>query len=129
VLWLGVFSKQLDLDIMNSIGNGSKRSCVVGILYICWVWQLCGGPYGKLGIRHVLRRKLLITLTKLCVLMRYWAGLYPESTQHAIGEVVDLMIRMAIQLLGKQNKKRRLMLTDGRCSSEDSDDREGSDAA
>jgi hypothetical protein len=64
-----------------------------------------------------------------CALMRYWAGLYPESTQRAIGEVVDLMIRMAIQLLGKQNKKRRLMLTDGRCSSEDSDDREGSDAA
>jgi hypothetical protein len=60
--------------------------------------------------------------------MRYWTGLYPGSTQQAINEGVDLMIRMAIRLLGKQ-KKRRLMLTDGRYSSKDSDDRGGSETA
>jgi hypothetical protein len=67
---------------------------------------------------------------KLCMLhVLLWACLYPENTQQAINEGVDLMIRTTIKLLGKQNKERRLVLTDGRYSSEDSDDRGGSVAA
>jgi hypothetical protein len=44
------------------------------------------------------------------------------SEEYSTGdqEGVDLMVRMAIKLLGKQNKKRRLVLTDGRYSYEDS---------
>jgi hypothetical protein len=64
-----------------------------------------------------------------CGLMRYWAGLYSDSNQQAINEGVDLMIRTAIQLLGNHNKKRRLMISDGTCSSEGSDDRQGSEAS
>jgi hypothetical protein len=64
-----------------------------------------------------------------CALMRYWAGLYPEATQHAINEGVGMMIRTAIKFLGKQDKRRCLMMSDGRYSSEDSADRGGSGAA
>jgi hypothetical protein len=39
---------------------------------------------------------------------------------------MEVMIRTAIKLLGKQGKKRRLLLTDGRFSSDDSEDQGGS---
>jgi hypothetical protein len=45
--------------------------------------------------------------------------LYPEATQQAINEGVDLMIHTVIKLLGKQNKRRCLMLSDGTYSSEE----------
>jgi hypothetical protein len=98
--------------------------------YICWVWLPFVELYGRPRIKRVLRKSLLITLMKLCMLhVLLWACLYPENTQQAINEGVDLMIRTTIKLLGKQNKERRLLLTDGRYSSEDSDDRGGSGAA
>jgi hypothetical protein len=33
-----------------------------------------------------------------------WAGLYPEVTKEVIEEGVDLMLQMAIKLLGKKAK-------------------------
>jgi hypothetical protein len=56
--------------------------------------------------------------------MRYWTGLYTENTQQVINEGVDLMLRTTIKLLGKQNKKPRLKLTNGRTSIEESEDHE-----
>jgi hypothetical protein len=54
-----------------------------------------------------------------CALMCYWTCLYPEATQQAINEGVDLMIHTVIKLLGKQNKRRCLMLSDGTYSSDE----------
>jgi hypothetical protein len=34
--------------------------------------------------------------------IRYWAGLYQEDTQRTITAGVDLMMRTALKLLGKQ---------------------------
>jgi hypothetical protein len=36
--------------------------------------------------------------------MQYWAGLHPVDTQKAIDEGVELMLKMAFKLLGKQAK-------------------------
>jgi hypothetical protein len=47
-----------------------------------------------------------------------------ENTQQVINEGVDLMLRTTIKLLGKQNKKPRLKLTNGRTSIEESEDHE-----
>jgi hypothetical protein len=44
--------------------------------------------------------------------MCYWSGIHPERTQKAISDGVDLMLRKAIKLLGKQgdyNKAPALM--------------------
>jgi hypothetical protein len=37
-----------------------------------------------------------------CLFICYWAGLYLEDTQRAITAGVDLMMRMALKLLGRQ---------------------------
>jgi hypothetical protein len=63
-------------------------------------------------------------LYSACSFMRYWTGLYTENTQQVINEGVDLMLRTTIKLLGKQNKKPRLKLTNGRTSIEESEDHE-----
>jgi hypothetical protein len=100
---------------------GGEDVYMLGVASICWaIWK-------------ALRRNALTILMKLCILhVRLCAigQVYTqESNQQAINEGVDLMIRTAIQLLGNHNKKRRLMISDGTCSSEGSDDRQGSEAS
>jgi hypothetical protein len=45
--------------------------------------------------------------------MCYWIGLYLEGSQQAISEGIDLMLRTALKLLGKQGKRQKLMLMNG----------------
>jgi hypothetical protein len=37
--------------------------------------------------------------------MHYWTGLYPEGMQQTISEGIDLMLRTAVKMLGKQVKR------------------------
>jgi hypothetical protein len=42
--------------------------------------------------------------------MHYWIGLYQEEAQQAISKGIELMLIVAVKLLGKQAKRPRLML-------------------
>jgi hypothetical protein len=96
-------------------------------VFICWVWLLYVGLYIWKAINRTCFEKKFVNnpneiIFSACSLMRYRVGLYPEHSQQVISKGVELMIRTAIKLLGEQSKKRRLLLTDGRISSDDSED-------
>jgi hypothetical protein len=48
-------------------------------------------------------------LYSACSFLRYWAGLQPEETQKLINSGVDLMVGVAVKLLGKKNEERPKM--------------------
>jgi hypothetical protein len=42
--------------------------------------------------------------------MQYWAGLYPEDTQKMISAGVELMMKMTLRLLGKNDGGARVLM-------------------
>jgi hypothetical protein len=82
------------------------------------------GQSGNVEIGHVFRKKYIKNpgepLFSACSFLRYWAGLQPEETQKLINYGVDLMVGMAVKLLGKKNNKRsRMTLQDATSDDED----------
>jgi hypothetical protein len=98
---------------------GGDSVYMLGVAAICWsIWKARNGTCFE---KKVVNNPIDIVFSA-CSLVRYWAGLYPKYSQQVTSEGVELMIHTAIKLLGKQSKKRRLLLTDGRLSSDDSED-------
>jgi hypothetical protein len=102
---------------------GGDSVYVLGVATICWaIWK----ARNMACFEKKLVNNPMDIVFFACSLMRYWAGLYPEHSQQVISEGVELMIHRAIKLLRKQSMKRRLLLTDGRISSDDSEEQGGS---
>jgi hypothetical protein len=47
-------------------------------------------------------KKAIEIMYIVCSFIGYWTGLYPENTQKAIRVGVNLMMRTALKLLGRQ---------------------------
>jgi hypothetical protein len=65
------------------------------------------GQSGKLEIELVKKKNIknpMDIIFSTCSFMRYWSGLHSVDTQKAIDEGVDLMLKTAFKLLGKQAK-------------------------
>jgi hypothetical protein len=74
---------------------GGESMYMMGVAALCWaIW--------KARNKTCFEKKFINNPDEIvysaCALTRYWAGLYPEATQQAINEGVDLMICTAIKL-------------------------------
>jgi hypothetical protein len=72
---------------------------MLGLTAVCWAcWKLRNRAcFVKILLKNP--NEMLYA----CALMKYWAGLYPEDTQHLISSRVDVMMKTAMHLLGKSN--------------------------
>jgi hypothetical protein len=78
---------------------GGESFYMFGLAAICWAtW--------KSRNRACFEKKLIKNPCEIffsaCAFMHYWAGLYPEKAQKVISAGVDVMMQMALKLLGKQ---------------------------
>jgi hypothetical protein len=89
------------LDLLPSTGGGAR-------LYIFGLAVISVGQFEKLEIELVLKKKNIKNPIEIifsaCSFMQYWTGLQSLDTQMAIDEGVNLMLKTAFKLLGKQAK-------------------------
>jgi hypothetical protein len=81
---------------------GGEQVYMLGVAAICWAtW--------KARNKACLEKKLIKNPNEIiystCSFMHYWTGLYPEGMQQTISEGIDLMLRTAVKMLGKQVKR------------------------
>jgi hypothetical protein len=93
---------------------GGEHVYMLGVAAICWaIWKARNKTcFEKKHIKNPIE-----IIYSACSFMHYWTGLYQEDTQQAISEGIELMLRAAVKLLGRQTKRLRLMLQ----SSQDTD--------
>jgi hypothetical protein len=54
--------------------------------------------------------------------IRYWAGLYREETQHMIKDGVEVMMKTALKLIGKQEDRKHVPALEGRNDTKPTED-------
>jgi hypothetical protein len=68
------------------------------------------GQFGNVEIGHVLRKKFKKNpgepLYFACSFLHYWTGLQSNVTQKLINSGVDMVVEVAVKLLGKKNEDR-----------------------
>lgn len=81
---------------------GDKKLHVVGIAAVCWaIWKARNG----LCFDGKQKQNPASIICHACALMSYWAALYSEEDSEALKEGVNMMLKIAVQLLAKKSKK------------------------
>jgi hypothetical protein len=101
---------------------GGEHVYMLGVAAICWaIWKVRNKTcFEKKWIKNPAEINY-----SACSFLHYWTGLYQEGAQQAISERIELTLRAAVKLLGRQAKRPRLMLQDSQDAGGQSDGTEG----
>jgi hypothetical protein len=77
---------------------------MLGLAAVCWaIWKARNRTcFDK---KHIKSPLDIIILA--CVFMRHWAGLYSDESKMAIEEGMDILMKMAVNLLGAKTKMKK----------------------
>jgi hypothetical protein len=78
--------------------TGGDDFYMLDVAAICWATWKCRNKvcFDKKPIKNPGE-----IMFAACAFMKYWAGLYPEEAQRLINNGVEVMMRTALKLLGK----------------------------
>jgi hypothetical protein len=78
---------------------------MLGFAVICWaIWKTRNMVCFK---KKMLTNPINIIFSA-CAFIQYWVGLYPEETQQLTKDGVEVLMKTALKLIGKQENRKQV---------------------